>query len=237
LGKLAQPAPASRHSGDAQIPQLEPVNGSPSLALESIGLAQPKPANQGARDSSDLLPPYTNSSAGKYFEAGRFKEPLRADRAVEELGQLGFHAIIVPTHVLWMNSYHILVGPYGNQGEVEVARHRLESHGFDPRVLQSKSKRFSLPAMTLYGTDQTIRDCIVTWQLNSPDATVEFMRGRNIVATAKGTWEKRDFAFKSNAIVSRDNDRGPGTLLEIQRAGTDQGLVLEGSGLRFYLAQ
>jgi hypothetical protein len=91
--------------------------------------------------------------------------------------------------------------------------------------------------MTLYGTDLTIRDCIVTWELNSPDATVEFMQGKNVVATSKGRWEKRDFPFKADAIVSRESERGPETLLEIQSAGMDQGLVLDGSTLRVYLGQ
>lgn len=237
LGKIPQLEPVSRPSSDAQIPQLKPANSSPSLALpEPVVLVPPEAANHSPRDTRDLALPYTNSTAGKYIDAGRFRDGSRANQVMDELGQLGFHAIIVHSRVLWMNSYHILVGPYSNQGEVEAARHSLESRGFDPRVLQSKSKHFSLPPMTLYGTDLTIRDCMITWELNSPDATVEFMQGRNVVATSKGRWEKRDFAFETDAVVSQENERGPETLLEIQRAGMDQGLVLDGSVLRFYLS-
>jgi hypothetical protein len=64
---------------------------------------------------------------------------------------------------------------------------------------------------------------------------VEFMQGRKVVATSKGRWEKRDFAFKNDAVVSLENKSGPETLLEIQSAGMDQGLVLDGSVLKVYL--
>jgi cell division protein FtsN len=236
LGKIPQLEPANPPSSDVRISQREPATSSPSEGLpEPVGLVQREAANHSLRDARDLAPPYTNSSAGKYFDAGKFRDEFRANQARDEFGQLGFHAIIVHSRVLWMNSYHILVGPYINQREIETARHNLESRGFNPRVLQSRSKHFSLPPMTLYGTDLTVRDCIITWELNSPDATVDFMQGRNVVATSKGRWEKRGFAFKTDALVSRENERGPATLLEIQRAGMDQGLVLDGSVLRVYL--
>jgi len=195
---------------------------------------QPEPARPTASDTRNLIPPYTNSSAGKYFDVGKFRDGLRANQAADELAQLGFRAIIVHNRFFLINSYHILVGPYDHGAEADAAR-RLESGGFSPGILPSKSKRFSFPPMTLYGTDLTIRDCIIKWQLNSPEATVEFMQGRNVVATARGTWQKHDFEFKTNALVSRETERGPETLLEIQRAGTDQGLVFDSSVLRFYM--
>ena len=217
---------------------LSPVVPVPNLTLsEPLELAQLEAANHDARETRNPVPPYTNSSAGKYFEAGKFRDELRANHSRDELGQLGFHAIIVHSRVLWMNSYHILVGPYISQGEVEAARHSLESRGFSPRVLQSKSKHLSLPPMTVYGSDLTIRDCVITWELNSPDATIQFTQGRKVVATSKGRWERRDFAFKTDAVVSVENERGLETLLTIQRAGTDQELVLDGSVLRFYMGR
>ena len=91
--------------------------------------------------------------------------------------------------------------------------------------------------MTLYGSDLTIRDCVITWEVNSPDVTVEFLQGRKVVATSKRRWERRDFAFKNDAVVSLENERGPETLVEIQRAGMDQGLVFDGSVLQFYMGR
>lgn len=155
---------------------------------------------------------------------------------MDELGKLGFNGIIAHNRALWMNSYHILVGPYTNQGELEAARPGLESRGFSPRVLPSKSTRFSLPPMTLYGTDLTIRGCIVTWELNSPEATVKFIKGGKVIATVKGRWEKREFASRWNALVALHNEHGPQTLLEIQWRDTDKVLVLDGSAFRFYFS-
>jgi hypothetical protein len=237
LRKIPQLESANRPSSDAQMLQLEPAKSSPFLALpEPVALAQPGAATHSARESRDLAPPYTNSSAGKYFEVGKFRDEFRANQASDKLGQLGFPAIMVRSRFLWMNSYHILVGPY-NQSEVEAARYSLGSSGFNPRVLESKSSHFSLPPTTLYGTDLTVRDCIIRWELNSPEATIEFMQGTNVVATSKGRWEKRDFVFKTNAIASKINERGPETLVEIQRAGTDQSLVFDGSAVRVYVAR
>jgi hypothetical protein len=238
LGKLPQLEPANRPSIDVQIPQLQVTNNSPSQPLAaSVRPAQPTAPNRGARNGRGLAPPYTNSAAGEYLDVGKVREGLRTNQAMDELGQLGFHAIIVPSRVLWMNSYHILVGPYNNPDELEAVRHSLESRGFNPRVLQTKSRRFSLPPMTLYGTDVTVKDCIVSWELNSPDATIEFVQGINVVATTKAKWKQHDFSFKTDAVVSLEDEHGPATLLEIQRAGMDRGLVLDGSALQFYLAR
>jgi hypothetical protein len=213
------------------------VPGRNLTSLEPVEFVKPQAVSYSARDTRNLVTPYANSSAGKYFDVGKFRDELRANRVMDELGQLGFHAIAVRSRVLWMNSYHILVGPYITQGEVEAARYNLESRGFNPGVLQTKSKHFSLPPMTLYGGDLTIRDCVITWEVNSPDVTVEFLQGRKVVATSKGRWERRDFTFKNDAVVSLENERGPETLVEIQRAGMDQGLVFDGSALQFYMGR
>ena len=237
---LAPAAPGLEPSSlslKTSLPMSSAVPVANLMLFEPVELAQLEAANRGARETRNLVTPYTNSSAGKYLDVGKFRDGLRANHVMDELRQLGIRTMIVHTHILWMNSFHILAGPYGNEGEMEPARRSLESHGFDPRVLQSKSRHFSLPPMTLYGTDLTIRDCIITWELNSPDATIEFIHGRNVVATSKGRWEKRDFEFKTDAVVSRENERGPETLLEIQRAGMNQDLVLDGSVLRFYLGK
>jgi hypothetical protein len=124
-----------------------------------------------------------------------------------------------------------------NRSEMEAGRKSLESRNFDPRVLPSKSAHISLPPTTLYDSDVTIKDCVITWELNSPDATIEFVKGKKVVATSTGRWVKRDFEFKSDAIVTRKNESGQDTLEEIQGAGMDQGLVLDGSVLRVHVGK
>jgi cell division septation protein DedD len=235
LRSIPQLERADLPARDAQTPQLEPAM-SPFVSVPAVGLTQPG-ANYDAREPRVLAPPYVNSSAGKYFDVGKFRNMSRANEAVDKLGQSGFHAILVHSRFLWTNSYHVLVGPYSSPDEVETARYRLKSRGISPQALPTKSKRLSLPPMTLYGSDLTIKDCLVTWELNSPDATIEFFQGRNVVAKSKGRWEKRNFVFKSDAVVTQENERGPKTLEEIRSAGMDQALVLDGSVVRVYLGQ
>lgn len=237
LNLAAPAAETSPMSLMTSLPMPAAVTGPNLASLKPTELVEPGAVNYSSRDTRALVQPYSNSSAGKYFSVGKFKDELRVNQAINELEQLGFHASVVHSRLLWMNSYHILVGPYMNQGEVEAARNSLGSSGFNPRVLPSKSAHLSLPPMTLYGSDETIKDCVITWELNSPDATVEFVKGKKVVATSTGRWVKRDFEFKNDAIVSRTNESGPATLEEIQRAGKQQGFVLNGSELRVYLAK
>jgi hypothetical protein len=74
----------------------------------------------------------------------------------------------------------------------------------------------------------------VSSELNSPEATVKFLKGRRVIATVRGKWEKRDFVPKWNAIISQVKERGPETLIEIQWSDTNKVLVLDGEAFRFY---
>ena len=65
-----------------------------------------------------------------YIEVGSFKDETWASNAVDQLTQLGFHAVIVHKSVLWSQSYHVHVGPYASQEELAEARLSLASQGF-----------------------------------------------------------------------------------------------------------
>jgi DNA-binding winged helix-turn-helix (wHTH) protein len=230
-------AEVSRTPVPTDLPMSADAEGLDLASLvERIELGQPEIASHSARDNRNPMPLYTDSSAGKYLDVGKFGDGLRANQVMDELEQLGYDGVIVHNRSLWMNSYHILVGPYTNQGAVEAALPDLESRGFSPQVLRSKSTRVSLPPMTVYGTDLTIKDCIVSSELNSPEATVKFLKGRRVIATVRGKWEKREFVPKWNAIISLVKEHGPETLLEIQWRDTDKVLVLDGEAFRFYLS-
>ena len=242
----AKPRTAARHTAISSIP---PINSSrtPTPALESVPNAvesgkMPQPETPGNSpsdppraesasasrvnaDAAENRTPEFGASAGKYFEVGEFRHKGSADVATNDAKALGVPVIVVHKGALWMNFYHVLAGPYRNQNEAESARSRLQSHGFKPRELPNKSRRFTLPLMTLYGTDVSVNDCTITWELYSPDATVTFVKGNTVVATAQGKWVKRNFTYKTNAVVARSNDRGLRTLLEIQCHGMDEALV------------
>jgi hypothetical protein len=201
----------------------------PAKEIEAAGNFTGNVAGTGIADegrTSDV-----NSRPGKYLEVAAFRRKVSADTATNALG---IHAMVVHQGVFW-NSYHVLAGPYSNQNDAGVARSALESHGFKARVLPNRSRRFRLPLMTLYGTDASITDCTITWDLYSPDATVTFTKGGTVVATAQGKWVKQNVTYKTNAVLNRSNDRGLKTLLEIQCHGMDQALVFgEAQAVRYF---
>jgi hypothetical protein len=57
-----------------------------------------------------------------------------ADSAVEKLSQLGFHAIAVHKSHLWVQGYHVQVGPYAGPKDIEDAQQPLASRGFKGRI-------------------------------------------------------------------------------------------------------
>lgn len=227
------------------IPSTSPMTFLPTVAVapdsnlisgELGSVPQLESANRPTGDAKDSGELGAGSPSGKYLQVGRFKGRLRADEAIHVLAQLGFHAIVIHEGHLWMNSHRILVGPYGNDDEAEAARMNLESRGFKPRSLARKSRRFRLPFLiTPYGTDIAVGRGIISWESYSPDATVKFVKGRNVVAAAQGKWVKRGVRYSNDGVVYEANDRGPRTLLEIRCNGMKQVFVLgESKPIRFF---
>ncbi|MDR3720599.1 MAG: protein kinase [Candidatus Acidoferrales bacterium] len=115
---------ATRETAD--IANEQTVAGStPSLTTVSIGTAV---SNQPKTEESEP------ASTGIYLEVGSFKDAKWADDAADRLTQLGFHAICIHKTVLWMQSYHVEVGPYGNADEIAENQERLDLQGFKSHV-------------------------------------------------------------------------------------------------------
>jgi cell division septation protein DedD len=171
----------------------------------------------------------SSSSAG-YFEVGKFKNSLWANNVADRLGQLGFQAAIVQKGRLWMNSYSVLVGPYGDNQDAEAARKDLVLHGFNPRAFEKGSRDFMFPfVLTLNGTHVPKGDYTISWESYSPDAVVKFVRNYEVVATATGKWMKRDVPYKLNAVAWRASADGSRILLEIRFGGMSRALVFRTS--------
>ena len=83
--------------------------------------------------TNSTKPPESASSSEMYFDVGEFKDMNWADRATAELSQSGFQAQIVHKGRLWLNSYHVLVGPYLSVEAAQRAQAELASRGFKPR--------------------------------------------------------------------------------------------------------
>jgi hypothetical protein len=188
-------------------PQHEPANN-PGVHAETS-------RNENARANSEL-----------YFEIGKFKDNLWAHKVMDKLQQLGFHSAVTQKGHLWMNSYYVLVGPYGEKEEAEVARKNLVSSGFKPRAFERGSRNFTFRSgLTLNGTHVPVGDCIVRWESYNPDAIVKFVQDDYVIATADGKWVTRDIVYQNDAVVYRRNGDGSRTLLEIRFAGMSKALV------------
>lgn len=98
---------------------------SPDSVLKTAALSsQPKPA-----DSKSDLHEY-------YLEVGSFKDANRADQAADQITRLGFHAVSIHKAKLWMHSYHVQVGPFANQTDVEAAQRSLASQDFKSNLVK-----------------------------------------------------------------------------------------------------
>jgi class 3 adenylate cyclase len=133
--KSSTQAPAS--STAAQTEALNFAMG-PASAQADPGAtaAQPgtAPQRSAGEPSAAAMQPKTDSADTKmpslYLEVGKFKDETPASSAVDKLNQLGFHAVLLHKNLLWMQSYHVEVGPYAGQKSVAEAQQSLAAQGF-----------------------------------------------------------------------------------------------------------
>jgi serine/threonine protein kinase/class 3 adenylate cyclase len=115
---------------------LMPVGAPPSLVQQpatnsSLPNIVPEATIEHANTASEPKTADDETKAAKlYFEVGTFKDKTWADNAVDKLTELGFHTVLVHKNLLWLQSYHVEVGPYTNQKDIAEARQSLASQGF-----------------------------------------------------------------------------------------------------------
>ena len=71
-----------------------------------------------------------------FLEVGSFKDATWADSAVEKLLEMGFHAVSVQKGHLWIQAYHVQVGPYAGSKDIDDAQRSLASHGFKSHLVK-----------------------------------------------------------------------------------------------------
>jgi cell division septation protein DedD len=100
-------------------------------AVLAAAEANSKPAPPVDLGSAATTSVDSNIKVAKLFvEVGTFKEETWANDAVDKLTQLGFHAVLVHKNMLWLQSFHVQVGPYSNPQELAEAQKSLAVHGF-----------------------------------------------------------------------------------------------------------
>lgn len=173
----------------------------------------------------------SRSSSEKYLEVGKFSDRTWTNKTTERLSQLGFHATVVQRGALWKKSFSVLVGPYSNDGEVELAHQNLTSRGFAPRSFERGTRELRLPpGLKLNGTFIPSGDCVIHWESYMPDAFVKFEDDRGGAVTVEGKWITRDGRHDQDVVVYQKNSDGSRTLLELRFYGRRQVLVFGKEG-------
>jgi cell division protein FtsN len=109
----------------------QPAPDLTAVLAEAEANATHAPVGDAGSTASQLKTVDSTAKVAKLFvEVGTFKEETWASGAVDQLTQLGFHAVMVHKTVLWVQSYHVQVGPYANPQELAEAQKSLAAHGF-----------------------------------------------------------------------------------------------------------
>lgn len=75
---------------------------------------------------------------------------------------------------------------------------------------------------TVAGTQLESGKYNVTWQTQSPDATVSFMRGSKVVATVEGKVVDRGTKFQSDSVLYDESANGGRLVREIRFKGSSE---------------
>jgi hypothetical protein len=187
---------------------------------------KPEAASQPGVHSEDSKADNADAVRELYFEVGKFKSVSQAHDETDKLAQLGFPATAVEKGHIWANSFHVLVGPYGDEDKAKETHENLVTSGFKPRPFEKGSRNFTLmSSLTLNGARTPVGDYTISWESYIGDASVKFIRNSFVVATAGGRWVKHDVKYQRDAYVYRRNADGSRTLLEIHFGGMRQALV------------
>jgi hypothetical protein len=80
-------------------------------------------------------------------------------------------------------------------------------------------------SVSLAGTQLAAGEYLVTWESHSPELTVTFQMGRNIVATAPAKMVERGVKYAVDSVVYNINADGSRTIAEVRIGGTKQAIV------------
>jgi PilZ domain/SPOR domain len=234
-------------AANSSVPQHSVVRASvdtaapaPSAASQAAAPSSPG-ANVSANTFSALAPAgsvqvssFSEATAVSlpqmYFELGKFKDEMGAHDLSDKVAQLGLRPSVIQKGHLWINSFYVLVGPYGNQEEATRTQKDLVSHGYKPRPFERGSRSFNfVSALTLEGARLPVGHFLITWESYVSDTKVKFAQGSDVLARADGHWVKRAWRYQRNEYVYVKSSNGSRLLREIHFSGLDRALVFRNS--------
>ena len=245
---VPNPPPSARPSPSPEVPAIvdarEIASTRPMIPLPRAEVAAdaklipansaseaPPSANSAANPTDNSRVESARSTSGDatsqmFFEVGGFKNKQQAHNTTEKLAELGFHATAIHKNHLWLDAYHVVVGPYTDDDEASATHQNLLSHGFKPRPYERGSRTLILRSgVTLNGTRVPVGECVVSWESYVSDAVVKVVHDNDIVTTTSGKWVKRPVKYPDDAYVYRTNKDGSRTLIEVRFSGMRQALV------------
>ncbi len=223
---VASDTAAPTPSAASQAAPSSPV----ASAIPNKLSALPQPAPAGPVQVSSVSEATAVSLPQMYFELGKFKDEMWAHNLSDKVAQLGLRPSVIQKGHLWMNSFYVLVGPYGNQEEATRTQKDLVSHGYTPRPFERGSRSFSfISALTIEGARLRVGNFTITWESYVTDAKVKFAQGSDVLATADGQWVKRPWRYQRNEYVYVKSRNGSRLLREIHFSGLDRALVFRDS--------
>jgi class 3 adenylate cyclase len=142
--KFAKSSTAGVHPMLASVNTTLPMaDAEQAKALSNAAKLDPVPAPAGATaDAAKSSPPHdapasangNSSLAEPYLDVVSFKDQLLADQAVTQISKLGMHAFSVQKSHLWMETFHVEVGPFASSVDMSAAEQRLSTQGYKPHA-------------------------------------------------------------------------------------------------------
>ena len=241
-------APGSSTEVQASPPSTEVQASPPAIAPPRLPPSQSMAANLAATSMGPTDPPSVvvpspshgrTGPAEMYLDLGKVKNEVLARSIGNKLDGLGLHSNITQKGHLWMNSYHVLVGPFVSDEDVSRARRMLTSFGYKPRAYEpgsetkpyeSGSRNFFFSSrVTLNGTPLPLGDVTVSWESFTHEAKVKFVQGNQVLATVEGHWMSSSQKYSQDEYVYRKTIGNSKPLLELHFYGWNRTLVFHGA--------
>ncbi|HTZ95124.1 MAG TPA: PilZ domain-containing protein [Terriglobales bacterium] len=216
--------PPSRPS--TSVPATSAPVAASLVAAKLDSTPKPEPVSQPTVSTEESKPTNAPAISETFFDVGKFKNPLQAHDEVDKVAKLGFPVTAVQKGFLWTSSYHILVGPYGDESLAKTTHDSLVTDGYNPRTFERGSRDLTVAStLSTGGARLPEGEYVISWESYIGNASVKFLHNSLVVATANAKWVKRDVKYPRDAYVYKRNADGSHTLLEIHFQGMRQALV------------
>lgn len=226
--KVDPPAtpPATSRSSTSPAPVTSIPVASTLVAAKLDATPKPEPPSTPAVATEESKPTSTPAVSETFFDVGKFKNPLQAHDEVNRVAKLGFPVTAVQKGFLWTSSYHVLVGPYGDESMAKTTHDSLVTDGYNPRTFERGSRDLTVAStLSTGGSRLPEGEYVISWESYIGNASVKFLHNSLVVATANAKWVKRDVKYPRDAYVYKRDPDGSRTLLEIHFQGMREALV------------